>query len=81
MSLFYLSVHTREQTRQFLSLPSLELQQEHFHKMWKNWQWDFALNIVLSKTFLSLGFGKEATDSLLKNFSRSYEITPGAGAD
>lgn len=69
MSLFYLSVHTREQTRQFLSLPTLEAQQEHFLKMWKNWQWDFALNVVLSKTFLSFGFGKEALDKLPKDFS------------
>ncbi len=69
MSLFYLSVHTREQTRQFLSLPNLDIQQVQFQKMWKNWQWDFALNIVLSKTFLSLGFGGEATGSLPVDFS------------
>lgn len=69
MSLFYLSVHTKEQTRQFLSLPTLQSQQEQFHKMWKNWQWDFALNVVLSKTFLSVGFGREAIDKLPKNFS------------
>ena len=69
MSLFYLSVHTQEQTRQFLSLPTLESQQAQFTKMWKNWQWDFALNIVLSKTFLSFGFGKEALDGLPKDFS------------
>lgn len=69
MSLFYLSVHTREQTRQFLCLPTIDIQQVQFQKMWKNWQWDFALNIVLSKTFLSLGFGKEALDKLPKDFS------------
>lgn len=69
MSLFYLSVHTREQTRQFLSLPNLDIQQVQFQKMWKNWQWDFALNIVLSKAFLSLGFGGEATGSLPVDFS------------
>lgn len=69
MSLFYLSVHTREQTRQFLSLPNLDIQQVQFQKMWKNWQWDFALNIVLSKAFLSLGFGGEATGSLPADFS------------
>ncbi|HNB22894.1 MAG TPA: DUF3419 family protein, partial [Candidatus Melainabacteria bacterium] len=64
MSFFYLAVHPREQTRQFLSLPTLQLQQHNFQKMWKNWQWDFALNVVLSKTFLSLGFGSEALESL-----------------
>lgn len=69
MSLFFLSVHTKEQTRQFLSLPTLQVQQQQFVKMWKNWQWDFALNVVLSKTFLSLGFGNEAIDKLPKNFS------------
>lgn len=69
MSLFFLSVHTKEQTRQFLSLPTLQVQQQQFVKMWKNWQWDFALNVVLSKTFLSLGFGNEAMDKLPKNFS------------
>lgn len=69
MSLFFLSVHTKEQTRQFLSLPTLQVQQQQFAKMWKNWQWDFALNVVLSKTFLSLGFGNEAIDKLPRNFS------------
>jgi S-adenosylmethionine-diacylglycerol 3-amino-3-carboxypropyl transferase len=69
MSLFFLSVHTKEQTRQFLSLPTLQVQQQQFAKMWKNWQWDFALSVVLSKTFLSLGFGNEAIDKLPKNFS------------
>lgn len=69
MSLFFLSVHTKEQTRQFLSLPTLQVQQQQFVKMWKNWQWDFALSVVLSKTFLSLGFGNEAIDKLPKNFS------------
>lgn len=69
MSLFFLSVHAKEQTRQFLSLPTLQVQQQQFLKMWKNWQWDFALNVVLSKTFLSLGFGNEAMDKLPKNFS------------
>ncbi len=69
MSLFYLAVHPKEQTRQFLSLPTLQLQQHNFQKMWKNWQWDFALNVVLSKTFLSLGFGSEALESLPRDFS------------
>lgn len=69
MSLFYLSVHTKEQTRQFLSLPTVELQKEHFEKMWKNWQWELGLNVVFSKTFLSLGFGPEACNALPKNFS------------
>lgn len=69
MSLFYLAVHTKEQTRQFLSLPTLESQKDQFFKMWKNWQWDFGLNVVFSKTFLSLGFGREAIDGLPGNFS------------
>ncbi len=69
MSLFYLSVHTKEQTRQFLLLPTVELQKEQFIKMWKNWQWDFGLNVVFSKTFLSLGFGKEALAGLPGDFS------------
>ncbi len=69
MSLFYLSVHTKEQTRQFLSLPTVDAQKQYFTKMWKNWQWDFGLSIVLSKTFLSLGFGNNAVDSLPKDFS------------
>lgn len=69
MSLFYLSVHTKEQTRQFLCLPTVELQKEHFEKMWRNWQWDLSLNVVFSKTFLSLGFGPQACNALPKNFS------------
>jgi len=73
MSLFYMAVHPKEQTRQFLSLPTLQLQQHNFQKMWKNWQWDFALNVVLSKTFLSLGFGNEAIDKLPKNFSSTMK--------
>lgn len=69
MSLFYLAVHTKEQTRQFLSLPTPEAQREQFVKMWRNWQWDFALNIVFSKAFLSMGFGGDALNSLPSNFS------------
>ncbi len=58
--LFYLFVHSRKMTQQFLELSDVSEQQRFYRGPWRNWQWRMAMAVAFNRSFLALRHGDAA---------------------
>jgi S-adenosylmethionine:diacylglycerol 3-amino-3-carboxypropyl transferase len=52
--LFFLGVHSRAETEEFLSLSDISQQQEFYRERWDTWRWRLSTGIAFNRRFLSL---------------------------
>lgn len=71
--LFYLFVHSIEETKLFLGLDDVAEQRIYFKERWCNWQWKLAMKIAFSKLFLTLAHGRAAEKLVPDDFSKIME--------
>ncbi|MBX9689675.1 MAG: BtaA family protein [Candidatus Obscuribacterales bacterium] len=70
LKVFYLFVHTKSHTEQFLSLDDPHRQKTFYKKNWCNLQWNLATSIAGDKRFLALIHGQTALDLVPDDFSQ-----------
>jgi S-adenosylmethionine:diacylglycerol 3-amino-3-carboxypropyl transferase len=70
LKVFYLFVHTKSQTEQFLSLDDPNQQKHFYKKSWCNLQWNLATSIACDKRFLALVHGHTALELVPDDFSQ-----------
>ncbi len=71
--LFYLFVHSLEETKSFLSLDEIDKQREFYSKRWCNWQWKLTMKVAFSRLFLRLAHGNAAEKLVPDDFSALME--------
>ncbi len=71
--LFYLFVHSLEETKSFLCLDEIDRQREFYSKHWCNWQWKLAMKVAFSRLFLRLAHGNAAEQLVPDDFSALME--------
>ncbi|MDQ5937536.1 MAG: hypothetical protein QG574_4895 [Cyanobacteriota bacterium erpe_2018_sw_21hr_WHONDRS-SW48-000092_B_bin.40] len=71
--LFYLFVHSLEETQAFLGLDEIDKQREFYSKRWCNWQWKLTMKVAFSRLFLRLAHGNAAERLVPDDFSGVME--------
>lgn len=68
-SFFFLFVHSRKETKEFLQMISVENQQLFYQEKWCNWQWNAATAVAFNRAFLSLSQFRGAVNLVPSDFS------------
>ncbi len=71
--LFYLFVHSFEETKAFLCLDEIDKQRDFYSKRWCNWQWKLTMKVAFSRLFLRLAHGSAAEQLVPDDFSALME--------
>jgi S-adenosylmethionine-diacylglycerol 3-amino-3-carboxypropyl transferase len=71
--LFYLFIHSRKMTKQFLELSDESEQQKFYRGAWRNWQWRMAMAVAFNRNFLALRHGDAALRLVPPDFSAVME--------